>query len=121
MKGKKKTIFLFFISLFFISLFFISLFFISFSLSLFCFQKDYGATPLYVAAQNGHGQIVQLLLEKGKPNINSQRKVLCFFFFFFFFLSFFFILFSFFFFEPWSLSLPSFFFFKQKLVLFFKN
>ena len=33
---------------------------------------------------SGHEQIVQLLLEKGKSNVNSQRKVPFFFFLFFF-------------------------------------
>ena len=56
-----KTIYLFFIS---------PLYFVS---------KEYGQTPLDTAAFNGHEQIVQLLLEKGGANVNSQRKVLFFF------------------------------------------
>ena len=52
--------------------------------------KKYGVTPLDTATQNGFEQVVQLLLEKGKANVNSQRKVLFLSFFFFFFLFFFF-------------------------------
>ena len=36
-----------------------------------------GATPLYIAVENGYEQIVQILLEKG-ANVNSQREVLYF-------------------------------------------
>ena len=32
-------------------------------------MKD-GRTPLYIAAQNGHEQIVEILLEKGNPNVD---------------------------------------------------
>ena len=38
--------------------------------------KD-GITPLYVAAQNGHEQIVQILLEKGESNVDLPDQVLC--------------------------------------------
>ena len=38
-------------------------------------QKD-GVTPLYVAAQNGHEQTVQILLEKGNPNVELATKVI---------------------------------------------
>ena len=50
----------------------------SFSVSHFSifFNGKCGETPLYVAAQNGHEQIVQLLLEKGKPNVDLATKVL---------------------------------------------
>ena len=48
-----------------------------------------GVTPLYIATFKGHEQIVQILLEKGKSNVNSQRKVL----YSFFILSLFFIFF----------------------------
>ena len=35
-----------------------------------------GATPLFVAAQKGHEQIVQILLEKGNPNVELADKVI---------------------------------------------
>ena len=35
-----------------------------------------GATPLFIASQNGHEQIVQILLEKGEPNVDLANKVL---------------------------------------------
>ena len=54
------------------------LFFFSFSFFYF-FNVKYGATPLYVAAENGYEKIVQILLEKGKPNVDLARKVLFFF------------------------------------------
>ena len=70
--------------------------FLSFSFSHFSifFNVKYGETPLYVAAQKGHKQIVEILLEKGKPNVDLPDPVLLlivffFFFFFFFFFSFF--------------------------------
>ena len=37
--------------------------------------KD-GVTPLFIAAQQGHEQIVQILLEKGKANVDLANKVL---------------------------------------------
>ena len=47
-----------------------------------CSQKEYGGTALDAAAAfEGHHQIVQLLLEKGKLNVNSQRKVFLYSFF----------------------------------------
>ena len=46
--------------------------------------KD-GITPLYIAAQYGDEQIVQILLEKGKPNVDLPNKVILFILFFFFF------------------------------------
>ena len=33
-------------------------------------------TPLYLAAGQGHEQIVQILLEKGKPNVDLAAKVI---------------------------------------------
>ena len=60
--------------------------FFTFSFFYFFFNAKDGRTPLYVAAQEGHEQIVQILLEKGKPNVDLANKVLfcidCFFFFF---------------------------------------
>ena len=64
-------------------------FFFSFSFSdshfsIFLNVKT-GATPLFIAAREGHKQIVQILLEKGKPNVDLAKKVLFLFVFFFFF------------------------------------
>ena len=60
-------------------------------------QKD-GTTPLYVAAENGHEQTVQILLEKGEPNVDLADQVLLLsissFFFFFFSFSFFYFFFN---------------------------
>ena len=56
----------------------ISCFLLSFSFShshYFIYQKKNGISPLCIAVENGHGKIVQILLEKG-ANVNSQRKVL---------------------------------------------
>ena len=44
-----------------------------------------GVTPLYIAAQKGHEQIVQLLLEKGKPNVDLATEVILLIVFFLFF------------------------------------
>ena len=71
-----------------------SFFFFSFSFFYF-FNVKYGITPLYMAAQNGDEQIVQILLEKGEPNVDFASEVILlivFFFFFFFLLSHFSIL-----------------------------
>ena len=46
------------------------------SFSLFFFHLKSGVTPLYVAAQNGHEQTVQILLEKGKPNVDLADQVI---------------------------------------------
>ena len=69
-------------------------FFFSFSLSHFFFyiHVKYGVTPLFIAAQNGHEQIVQILLEKGNPNVDLATRVLLLI------VSFFFFSFSFFYF-----------------------
>ena len=59
---------------FFLSLF---LFFFFFSFSLFYFfNVKNGITPLYVAAFNGDEQIVQILLEKGNPNVDLPDPVI---------------------------------------------
>ena len=50
--------------------------FSSFFIFLFFFNVKDGRTPLYIAVQNGHEQIVQILLEKGKPNVDLPDKVL---------------------------------------------
>ena len=74
-------------------LFFLFSFFFFFRfLILFFIYLKCGATPLYIAAQKGHEQIVQILLKKGKPNVDLADVVFLFlfFFFFFFFFSFFF-------------------------------
>ena len=77
--------------------FFFFFFFFIFSFFYF-FNVKYGVTPLYSAAQNGHEQIVQILLEKGNPNVDLATKVILlivFFFFFFFLFSFSFFYFFF--------------------------
>ena len=43
--------------------------------SFFYFFHKNGVTPLYVAVQEGHEQIVQILLEKGKPNVDLATMV----------------------------------------------
>ena len=58
-----------------VSFFFLFLFFSLSHFSIFLNVKD-GRTPLYAAAQFGHEQIVQLLLEKGKANVDLATKVL---------------------------------------------
>ena len=59
-------------------------FHIFFECPIFFLQKD-GTTPLYVAAENGHEQIVQILFEKGKPNVDLPDQVLLLVVFFSFF------------------------------------
>ena len=65
--------------------FFLFLSFFSFSFFYFFHQKD-GVTPLSIAAENGDEQIVQILLEKGKPNVDLPDKVILLIVFFFLFL-----------------------------------
>ena len=68
----------------------VSFSFFSFSHFSFFFNVKDGRTPLHFAAFKGHKQIVQILLEKGKPNVDLPDKVILlivFFFFFFFFFS----------------------------------
>ena len=55
-------------------------FFLFHFLISFLFYVKEGVTPLFIAAQEGQRQIVQLLLEKGKPNLSLAMKVLLFFF-----------------------------------------
>ena len=49
--------------------------------------KD-GVTPLFVAAQKGHEQTVQILLEKGKPNVDLADQVFVLFIYYFEFVDF---------------------------------
>ena len=70
----------------FLFLFLFFSFFFSFSFFYF-FDLKYGATPLCIAALHGHEQIVQLLLEKGKPNVDLPNEVILLMVFFFFFFS----------------------------------
>ena len=58
--------------LFFHFFFFLFLIFFYF---FFNVKKD-GTTPLYIATQEGHEQIVQILLEKGGANVDFAMKVL---------------------------------------------
>ena len=51
-------------------------FFFFYSLYFFKLKEKDGTTPLFVAVENGHEQIVQILLEKGKANVNFATKVL---------------------------------------------
>ena len=55
-------------NIFFIFFFFLNVF-------LFLILKN-GVTPLYIAAEKGYEQIVQLLLEKGKPNVDLPNQVI---------------------------------------------
>ena len=73
-----------------------SFFFFHFFIFLF-FDVKNGVTPLYIAAQGGHEQVVEILLEKGKPNVDLANQVILliisyFSFFFFHFLIFLFFL-----------------------------
>ena len=92
---------LYFVDCFFFFFFFFFIFsFSHFSIFFFFFNVKHGRTPLYVAAFKGYKQIVQILLEKGKPIVDLANKVLfCLIvFFFFFFVFFHFLIFLFFFF-----------------------
>ena len=57
------VLFLFFFSLSYFSIFFF-------------INVKHGRTPLFFAAFKGYKQIVELLLEKGKPNVDLANKVL---------------------------------------------
>ena len=54
----------------------VSFFFFSVSHFSIFFNVKNGATPLFIAAFKGHEQIVQLLLEKGKPNVDLANQVI---------------------------------------------
>ena len=69
-------------------------FFFSFSHFSIFFNVKNGATPLYIAAQQGHEQIVQILLEKGNSNVDLETKVILLIVSFFFSLSHFSIFFN---------------------------
>ena len=69
---------------FFCCLFLFLFFFFIFSLFLFFFNVKYGRTPLFIAAFNGDEQTVEILLEKGNPNVDLPDNVLLLFVFFFF-------------------------------------
>ena len=88
----------------FLFLFLFFHFLISPFFSFYFFNAKNGVTPLYIVAQNGYEQVVQILLEKGEPNVDLADQVILlivsfiFFFFFFSFSSFFpFLIFLFFF------------------------
>ena len=66
---------------------FLFLFFFSFSFFYFFLNVKDGVTPLFIAAQEGHEQIVQLLFEKGEPNVDLATKVILLIVSFSFFLS----------------------------------
>ena len=73
-----------------------SFFFFHFLIFLFLFNVKDGVTPLSLAAYKGDEQMVQLLLEKGKPNVDLANEVILLFVFFFLFLFFSFSFFYFF-------------------------
>ena len=79
-------------------------FFFHFLIFLFFFNVKDGATPLYMATQNGDEQIVQILLEKGKPNVDLPDKVILLIVFFFPFFFFHFLIFLFFEYKEWNNS-----------------
>ena len=60
-------------------------FFFTFSFFDIFLNVKGGITPLFIGAQNGHEQIVQILLEKEKANVDLPDKVILLFVFFFFF------------------------------------
>ena len=58
------------------SYFFSFSYFFDFLIFLIFFYFQHGRTPLHIAVQRGLEQIVQILLEKGEANVNSQKRVL---------------------------------------------
>ena len=71
-------------NLFFFSQLLKIFFFLNFlKIYLFLNQKT-GISPLFVAAENGYEQIVDILLEKGEPNVDLPDQVLLLILFFFF-------------------------------------
>ena len=76
-----------------------SFFFFQFLIFLLFFNIKDGTTPLWIASQKGYEQIVQILLEKGKPNVDLPNLVILLIVFFFFFFFFFFSFSFFYFFE----------------------
>ena len=86
--ANQVLLFIIFFFFFFFFHFLDSFFLFSVSHFLFLNVKK-GATPLSIAVEKGHEQIVGILLEKGNPNVDLANKVLLlivFFFFFFLFL-----------------------------------
>ena len=56
---------------------FLFLFFFSFShFSIFFINVKNGVTPLHMAAEEGHEQIVEIFLEKGRVNVDLADKVI---------------------------------------------
>ena len=49
-----------------------------FSFLHFFLNVKKGITPLLIAAQEGHKQIVEILLEKGRSNVDLAERVLFF-------------------------------------------
>ena len=80
--------------LFFVNCFSFFFLFFQFLIFLFFFNGKDGVTPLFIAAQEGHEQIVEILLEKGGANVDLADQVILLIvsfslFFFFFSFSFF--------------------------------
>ena len=70
-KKEQQMLTLMLIVFFFFSFFSLSHFSFSFSFSLFFYEKG----GLLTAAFRGHGQIVEILLEKGKANVDTADEV----------------------------------------------